>query len=115
MRENEMYNKLYSIVKENYKKNGMDMLYTQEAFLQICNTNSEIIDISKLSKLDKMSFFEAAFILLLERFPDEGAYEAWKKNLYMDDYVFKKRLINSVINSEEFKRKNVKISHNIYK
>lgn len=115
MEDSVVYSKLYDIVAENMEQDQIEMEFTKEAYLfQALNVGNKV-DLLKMIDMDNESFFETAYLCLLGRFPDEKAVESWRGKIKgLGKEEFQRILINTIMNSLEFKIKNVEVHNCIY-
>lgn len=112
---NDVYEKIYDIVENNILDQGGDFTYTKAAFLFEANRECNELDFLKLLKLNNQEFFEAAYLGMLGRLPDDGAYKSWDHHIKnMASQAFQERLTKSILSSNEFKLKGIVIKNCIY-
>lgn len=110
----DVYSKLYDITQENMKDAGEELVFTKDAFLFSTKCQAGKADLFQLMDMDNQSFFQAAFVGLFYRIPDEGAMERWNRECFLEKEEFQQKVIRSLTNSDEFRDKRVKLSNNIY-
>lgn len=109
----DIYNKIYSVANENMK--GLRKIdLTKEAFSRWSNIEYDKIDMNYLYDTDNESFLEAAYLALLNRIVDPKAREFWELRFNDNKEEFQRDLINTIINSMEFKLNNVEVINNKY-
>ncbi|MBC2455744.1 class I SAM-dependent methyltransferase [Clostridium beijerinckii] len=109
----DIYNKIYSVTNENMK--GLRKIdLTKEAFSRWSNIEYDKIDMNYLYDTDNESFLEAAYLALLNRTVDFKAREFWKLRFNDNKEEFQRELLNTIINSMEFKLNNVEVINNKY-
>ncbi len=115
MEDSLIYSKLFDIVENNMEKNNMEMEFTKEAFLFQAEKTGNKVDMAKMLHFNNKAFFEASYLGLLDRFPDEQAVKNWNdrvNNLPKEE--FQRILTTSIINSLEFRLKNIEVYNCIY-
>ena len=113
-KEIEVYRKLFDVAADNMESAGLEMEIDRDAFLAVVHMHPHKADMLRLSNLSKRGFVQAAFASMLHRYPEEGSVRAWKDKEDMEDLSFRRKLIETLRNSEEGKMKQVSIQHNIY-
>ena len=110
-----VYSKLYDIVETNMQENGLDMLFGKSVYLKTIELKPKDVDILNFIELCNEEFVQAAYIGLLRRIPDKKSIEQWRNRF--NDYSkrdFQKKVINSLMSSEEFIFKGVIVKNDIY-
>lgn len=110
----DIYDKLYEETQHNLTAAGKEMEFTKDAFLKSTTIKSGMVNLLKLRSLDNQSFYQAAYVALFYRIPDASATSKWKNECHLDNEEFQKKLVHSLLNSEEYLSKKVKVYNNIY-
>lgn len=113
-RENTVYSDLYNIVKENMENAGKKMEFKEQTFLSTIGEESQVANILRWEHCDLDSFLENAFFQLLERMPDKVARSRWSEKTHKRDGEKKRKILISILNSQEYMMKNTYYKNNIY-
>lgn len=90
---------------------------SKEAYMYAAlHINKGCVDILELSKItDNYTFFQAAYLMLLRRYPDEAALKGIQPMLILPTDQFQGSLVKKIIRSKEFNRSGIILKNNIYR
>ncbi|MDR2659426.1 MAG: hypothetical protein LBC27_05480 [Spirochaetaceae bacterium] len=112
----EIYSKLYDITSSNMlDANGTQLSFSKDVFMLSSEYGYGTFDAAKASYLDNKSFYYAAYIGLMKRYPDElGIANFLNVNWKLPKRIFQEKLIKGVMDSREYSIKKGKLINNIY-
>ena len=110
----EVYRDLYKIVNDNMKTSGNSIEFKEGTFLTTVGERSYVADLLRWQECDSETFLENGYYQLLERMPDGLALARWKAESKMRQQDKQKKMLVSIINSQEFMLKNTYIKNNVY-
>lgn len=97
-----IYESIYDLVEEKMKANDQTMPCSKEAFLFSAEMEPGVCDGQKMIDMENETFFEAAFMGMLNRLPDASAIQGWEAKLKTSSPdVFREALLSSIIFSPE--------------
>ena len=97
--EIEVYKKIYDIVASNLKANNMTFGYCCETFIKDIGIHPVCIDVQRYLDLGNKEFFQAIYVSVFKRLPDEREYKAWSEHFEEEPDEFKQKLLKAVENS----------------
>ncbi|MBP0963768.1 MAG: hypothetical protein J5999_00560 [Oscillospiraceae bacterium] len=113
--DNNIYSALYDITQENIREAGGEFSVSKEAFAELSTIHPQAANIFHISRTNSNKLFlEKAYIHLLKRFADESAYRNWEGRFSLFPCQFQRLLTMTLITSDEFSNKNVKVYDNFY-
>lgn len=74
-----IYNGIYDIVAENLQAAEKAFEYGRDTFLCDINSHPQVVDVSKYLYLPNPQFFQAVFVGVYRRLPEEKEMAAWKE------------------------------------
>ncbi|MBR1442782.1 MAG: DUF4214 domain-containing protein [Firmicutes bacterium] len=108
----DIYKYLYNYTKDRLSEYGEEIGYSQELFLLSTETEENAVDLLKIRDFENRDFMAAAYITLLQRVPDDKAYAVWEDKFEEEKSEFQKKVIKTIINSNEFRIKGMRIKNN---
>lgn len=94
--ELEVYKKVYNIVNDNLIKNNMSFGYFESTFEKDAGSNARCINVSDFADLDNEHYFQAVFVRVFKRLPDEKELSAWKVHFEEDKDKFREGVLRSL-------------------
>ncbi len=106
--------KVYRIAEENMEKAGEKMALPEDAFKFFVLNKTGEMDLYLCEYMDNESFIYAAYLGMLGRKPEPRALEKWMAYKDMPRFKFRKKMIDNIMKSAEFRAKGVIVRNNIY-
>lgn len=96
---NGIYNNLYEIVAENLQAAGKTFEYGKETFLCNLGSHPRVIDVSRYLPLSNPQFFQAVFVGIYGRMPEEKEAVAWEKKYNWPQEEFQAAILRKLVKS----------------
>lgn len=113
--EKSIYSKLYDRAYTEQKDIMKDYDKRKYIFLKLLELPPGEVTSSFLYDIPKQYFLEAAYMIMLRRWPEEHTVEVWKKqNEILETFEYKKAIILKIVNSLEFQSKEIKFVDTIF-
>lgn len=109
-----IYKDLYDITSLNMQRAGKQLTMKRDTFLYKQRSQEGIFDVSLCGECDNESFLQIAYLGMFGRMPDLGAVSKWTEKISMEPIAFRSQLLECLVTSEEFGRREVEIVNNIY-
>lgn len=95
----QVYNKLYDIVADNYKKAGLEFEYDKSTYLCDVEKHPRVIDVSKYLFLENKAFYQAMFVSVFKRLPEKKEATVWESKYDLPKEQFQKEVLQSMAGS----------------
>ena len=114
-KEAAVYKQLYDIADEKLQNVGEHVAITQEAFLAGLKSEPARINVAeRLANLDDLSFLQAAYMMLLNRLPEDRLLKKCGSRRYRGE-AYRGRILGNASASYERTLKQTGFCNNIYK
>lgn len=106
----ECFEQIYEIMKMELAQKGEKMPCTKNVFLLYQTSRTYEADYLKIKILNNVEFFQAVYLLLFNRVPDEEAQICWMEKMEtLENSEFQKQVLSSVRGSQEYVIKGSKL------
>ena len=95
----DVYKGVFDTVRLNMENAGESFPYYEETFFCDVCSDPGTIDVSKYTSLENKKFFQALFVAVLKRLPDEKEEAGWKSKYGMDQETFQTESLKMFVNS----------------
>ena len=105
-----VYAKLYDLVNGRLASSGRRMPCGKRAFLVAAESSPSFLDVGKLQDADNLTFFDAAFLCLLGRLPDQGARDFWQGKIdSLPEPEFRRLLLDAILGTSAAKERGARV------
>lgn len=113
----EIYEKMYDVLKENMQENELTIGYSKEAFLYGAQKKPGCFNVPDIiGEEDKEKFLELAYLGCFDRLPEASAKENWKvRGGEKQTEAYQRDVLNHLIGSRELRIKRTRVLNNMYK
>lgn len=106
----ECFEQIYEVMEMELVQKGEKMPCTKNVFLLYQTSRIYEADYLKIKNLNNFDFFQAVYLLLFNRVPDEDAKIHWREKMEtLENSEFQKQVLNSVRGSQEYVIKGSKL------
>ncbi len=109
-----VYEKIYDLVSENYRKAGKKLEYEKSAFLCSAGAHPQIVDVAEYTKLPNPEFYQAIYMAVYQRLPEREDYEKWRAFFSMETPEFQRKLLKRLSVSSMSAMNRIRFIHNPY-
>ena len=99
----EISNKLYSLVEKNLAKSGQTMPFSKEVFSFFERQKTDYLDCFEISDLDNQYFFQIAYIGIYKKLPPQSLEEKWRPFYSLPKREFQYRVFDLLLTRRERK------------
>ncbi len=110
----QVYDKLYDIVADNYKKAGQEFEYKKDTYLCDVEKHPRVIDVSKYLFLENQAFYQAIFVSVFKRLPENKETVVWENKYTLPKEQFQKEVLQSIAGSSVFAINRMELINNPY-
>lgn len=114
MLQTQVYETIYDMVAENYKKAGKHMAYEKQAFLCNVTAHPQIIDVSRYQQLSRLQFCQAVCMAVYRRLPKAWEYEKWGVFSDGETFMFRKNLLKKLSVCSVAAQNRIRLTRNPY-
>ena len=79
-----MYEMIFDVIEENMNKGGKSFPYKKSTFLKNVGVHPQNINVSNYLELENEDFFEAFYVSVYNRLPDEKIQNIWKDKMNIE-------------------------------
>lgn len=112
--EQQVYQDIYAITKTNLEKAGMEMIFSEDAFLYSTKRDLKYVNAFDMPQYDNTTLLQVLYIAFFMRTPEESARISWGKLNQMPPREFQIKLFKTLSSSQEFLRNGTIICNNLY-
>lgn len=112
--QSRIYEKIYDIVSENYRKAGKKTEYKKSSFLCSAGAHPQIVDVAEYTKLPNPEFYQAVYTAVYQRLPERKDYEKWSAFFGMETKEFQRKLLKKLSVSSMSAMNRIRFIHNPY-
>lgn len=110
----EVYNSIYDIVVRNMEEKGEHFGYQKSTFLCNVGMHPQNIDITRFLELDNHLFYEAIYVAVFKRLPEEKEIVFWEGKEMLPRKQFQKEVLKSIAGSSVVAINQIKLINNPY-
>ncbi len=110
----QVYDKLYDIVADNYKKAGQEFEYEKSTYLCDVEKHPRVIDVSKYLFLENQAFYQAIFVSVFKRLPENKETVVWENKYTLPKEQFQKEVLQSIAGSSVVAINRMELINNPY-
>lgn len=104
-----IYDTLYNKIEENYQLD-----FNKDIGNRLLDMPLGKFDILKVADLNNSDFIKALYLGIFNRNIENDAYLDWSKKFTLNSSEFKKQALSRIIQSNEFKNRNIVVINNIF-
>ncbi len=110
----EIYGRLYDVVKDNMEAAGEEFSYGKETFLCDAGAHPQEIDVSRYLGLPNPAFMQAVHVAALKRLPEERIVTFWEQRYGESREQFQEEVLRSIAGSSVVAINHVRLLNNPY-
>lgn len=110
----EVYNSIYDIVAGKLEEEGERFGYRKSTFLCDVGMHPQNIDIARFLELDNHHFYEAIYVAVFRRLPEEKETVFWEGKEMLPREQFQKEVLKSIAGSSVVAINQIKLINNPY-
>lgn len=110
----QVYDRLYDVVAENYQNAGQQFEYQKNTYLCDVNKHPRVIDVSEYLFLENEAFFQAIFVSVFKRLPEEKERAGWDEKYGLPKEDFQREVLHSIACSSVVAINRIELINNPY-
>ena len=114
MAEAEIYGILYDRVAANMAAAGENFGYRRPSMTCNAGMHPRIVDVSRYENLDNADYFQAAFVGVFKRLPEEAEETPWREHYGEERSAFRTRVWKVLTGSTVYAIRHMELSENPY-
>lgn len=95
----QVYEGIYDTVAGNFSNADKKFEYEKTTFLHDVKSHPQIIDVSRYTRLPNPQFFQAFYVAVYKRLPEERETAVWEGRFGLPEEEFQKAFLKETINS----------------